>query len=361
MILSIKKFLQIILFLLYFLPFIVSAQINRNDEKLEHDLESLGLDNIESKPEFVKTKAKIKIDKKNTVNKRTSQAKKNVKKEPKKLTPHFSNDKNLKLVGQKNIAKTEKISQKSKETAEQQESKSDLSKTDLQELEELQKIYVAKLQENQADYEDEDLDFSENILPHKKNLHTFATEELPPIPILNRSRSPDNMHIPYVTTPKENIEVMFLAIKLQDVNFFNEIFKYVQNPNIINDAGDSVLTAAMFSGNYSMIASALAKGADPNMPNKLGYNPLTIAIEINDFTMVEMLIKNKADLFYKDAFNRTYLMQAARVGSLSIVDLLIRFGVNINAVDNDGLTALAIAQKYKQDLVMQYLIKNGAK
>jgi hypothetical protein len=63
MILSIKKFLQIILFLLYFLPFIVSAQINRNDEKLEHDLESLGLDNIESKPEFVKTKAKIKIDK----------------------------------------------------------------------------------------------------------------------------------------------------------------------------------------------------------------------------------------------------------------------------------------------------------
>ena len=77
--------------------------------------------------------------------------------------------------------------------------------------------------------------------------------------------------------------------------------------------------------------------------------------------MVEMLIKNKADLFYKDAFNRTYLMQAARVGSLSVVDLLIRFGIDINAIDSDGLTALAIAQKYQQNLVMQYLIKNGAK
>ncbi len=359
MILSIKKFLQIIfflIFLLYFLPSVVFAQINRNNEILGQDLESLGLDNIESKPEIVKTNAK-----KKSVNKKVSQAKNTIKKEPKKLTPNFSNDKNLKLVGKKNLAKTEKLSQKSQEITEKPESKPDLSKADLQELEKLRKIYVTKLQENQTDYEDEDLDFSENILPHKKNLQTFATEELPPIPILNRSRSPDNMHIPYVTTPKENIEVMFLAIKLQDVNFFNEIFKYVQNPNISNDAGDTVLTATMLSGYYPMIASALAKGADPNMPNKLGYNPLTIAIELNDFAMVEMLIKNKADLFYKDAFNRTYLMQAARVGSLSIVDLLIRFGVDINAIDHDGLTALAIAQKYKQDLVMQYLIKNGAK
>ena len=54
-------------------------------------------------------------------------------------------------------------------------------------------------------------------------------------------------------------------------------------------------------------------------------------------------------------------MQASRVGSLSVVDLLIRYGIEIDAVDNDGLSALAIAQKYKQNLVMQYLIKNNAK
>ena len=100
MILSIKNFLQIIfflIFLLYFLPSVVFAQINRNDEILGQDLESLGLDNIESKPEIVKTNAK-----KKSVNKKVSQAKNTIKKEPKKLTPNFSNDKNLKLVGQKN-------------------------------------------------------------------------------------------------------------------------------------------------------------------------------------------------------------------------------------------------------------------
>lgn len=364
MIRSIKKFLPIgLVFFLCFFTSHLFAQINRDNENLGQDLESLGLDNLNNKPEIAKQDLQIntdkKADKKNVANKKLA---KNVnKKELKKLTPNFSNNKNLKLVGQKNIAKNEKnLSKKTKENPEN-DLQPNLNKADLQELEELRKIYVAKLQENQTDYEDEDLDFSENILPHKKSLQTFATEELPPIPILNRSRSPDNMHIPYVTTPKENVEAMFLAIKLQDVNFFNEIFKYVQNPNITNDAGDTVLTATMLSRSYPMIASALAKGADPNMPNKLGYNPLTIAIELNDFAMVEMLIKNKADLFYKDAFNRTYLMQAARVGSLSVVDLLIRFGIDINAVDSDGLTALAIAQKYQQNLVLQYLIKNGAK
>jgi hypothetical protein len=363
MIRLIKNIHQILVFLFLVLCFFVVtisafAQINKNDENLGKDLESLGLDSVENQPLNVVKNQQISSKK----NKKKPE-KKNLS--PKNLTPNFSNNKNLKLVGTKNgnpiNAKIEQPATKSPENLTTEDSEIKLDKADLKNLEELRKIYVSKLQNNNAEYEDEDLDFNENILPHKKNLQIFATEELPPIPILNRNRSLDNMHIPYVTTPKENIEAMFLAIKLKDVNFFNEIFKYVQNPNISNNAGDTVLTASMLSRFYPMVASALAKGADPNMPNKLGYNPLTIAIELNDFQMVEILVKNKADLFFKDSFNRTYLMQAARVGSLSVVDLLIRYGIDINSVDNEGLTALAIAQKYKQNLVVQYLIKNNAK
>ena len=124
MILSIKKFLQIIFFLVFllcFLPSIVFAQINRNNETFGQDLESLGLDNIEGKPEIVKTNAKI------NVNKKKSKTENVIKKEPKKLTPNFSNDKNLKLFGKKNLAKTEKLSQKSQEITEKPESKEKLA------------------------------------------------------------------------------------------------------------------------------------------------------------------------------------------------------------------------------------------
>ncbi len=354
MIRSIKNFYQGLIFFTVFFSVSAFAQINRDNENLGQDLESLGLDNVENKANFVKPLTVRQ-------NKKTKQIVQ--KKAKKNLTPTFSNKKNLKLIGQKTIdSNTKKAKNRQlQEATETEEIDTKLNKEDLKTLEELRKIYVAKLQNSQTEYEDEDLDFSETILPHKKNLQSFATEELPPIPILNRSRSADNKHIPYVTTPNENVETMFLAIKLKDVNFFNEIFKYVQNPNISDNIGETVLTASILSRHYPMIASALAKGADPNMPNKLGYNPLTIAIELNDFQMVEMLVKNKADLFYKDTFNRTYLMQASRVGSLSVVDLLIRYGIEIDAVDNDGLSALAIAQKYKQNLVMQYLIKNNAK
>ena len=61
MIRSIKKFLPIgLVFFLCFFTSHLFAQINRDNENLGQDLESLGLDNIESKPELVKNNAKKK-------------------------------------------------------------------------------------------------------------------------------------------------------------------------------------------------------------------------------------------------------------------------------------------------------------
>jgi ankyrin repeat protein len=46
---------------------------------------------------------------------------------------------------------------------------------------------------------------------------------------------------------------------------------------------------------------------------------------------------------------------------LPAVDLLIKSNVDINEMDNDGFTALAFAYRFKKELVVQYLLKNGAK
>ena len=230
----------------------------------------------------------------------------------------------------------------------------------LQKFEELKNFYLKDLIA-QEDSEIEDLESEEKIIPKRKELAPFALEELPPLPILNRSRTVDNFHIPFVYTPKEYIDIMFSAISMGSISYFNEAFKYVLNPNITNDQGDTILTYAIFLKKYSVISSILAKGADPNLPNKLGHNPVSIAIELVDFQALELLAKNKADLQYKDAFGRTYLMHASRVGFLPAVDLLIKNNVGINDMDNDGFTALSIAYRHKKELVVQYLLKNGAK
>ena len=230
----------------------------------------------------------------------------------------------------------------------------------LKKFEELKNFYLSDLIANE-DSAEEDFDNEDKIIPKRKELAPFAIEELPPLPILNRSRTPDNFHIPFVYTPKEYIDVMFSAISMGSVSYFNEAFKYVLNPNVKNDQGDTILTYAIFLKKYSVISSALSKGADPNLPNTLGHTPVSIAIELVDFQALELLEKNNADLKYKDAFGRTYLMHASRVGFLPAVDLLVKNNLNINDMDDDGFTALSIAYRHRKELVVQYLLKNGAK
>lgn len=232
-------------------------------------------------------------------------------------------------------------------------------KEKLKKLNELREKYVREAGQNEG--ADDEFNTSEKIIPQKKNLNRYVTEEMPALPILNRFRTADNNHIPIVLTPKERIEILFGTISIGSVSAFNDAYRDIQNPDAINQSGDTILTYALLLRKYPVIASVLAKGANPNLPNRLGYTPINIAIELVDFKSLELLANNKADLNYYDAFGRTYLMHAARVGFLPAADLLISRGVDINAMDNDGFTALSIAYRHKKEIIVQYLLKNGAK
>ena len=195
----------------------------------------------------------------------------------------------------------------------------------------------------------------------KKDLNPFASEEMPALPILNRYRSGDNNHIPIILTPREKVDLLFKAISTNNVSFFNDSYRGVENPNVQNAFGDTILTYAMLMRRYSIVASIVAKGADVNRANKLGYTPVNIAIELLDFKLLEILVNNKADLNYLDAFGRSYLMHAARVGFLPAADLFLSNGIDVNLMDKDGFTALAIAYRHNKEVIAQYLLKHGAK
>ena len=231
-------------------------------------------------------------------------------------------------------------------------------------LNELRRIYLGderdeKIQRLQQI--DDDFIDNEIILPKPKDLSKFSIDELPAFPILSPYRNEDNFHIPFILTPKQKISMLFDAVKDGDVLRFIEIFKEVQNPNVQNQFGDTILTNAILSKKYSIMAEILVKGADPDLPNRLGYSPLEIAIEVLDFTALKILIDNRANINSTDRFGRSYLMHASRVGFLPAVDLLVKNGIEINAVDNDGFSALSIAYRHKKEVIVQYLIKNGAK
>ena len=112
---------------------------------------------------------------------------------------------------------------------------------------------------------------------------------------------------------------------------------------------------------HAIAASILAKEANPDLPNALGYTPIDIAIEMLDIKSIELLANNNANIHYFDGFGRTYLMHAVRVGFLPAVEFFISRGVDVNSMDNDGFTALAIAYRHKKEVIVKFLLKNGAK
>ncbi len=199
-----------------------------------------------------------------------------------------------------------------------------------------------------------------SIVPKEKVPPKFLNSEIAP-PLLIRYKSPDNKHHPAIVSNAEKIDFMFKAVAENRIDEFNALYSQIKNPNIKNSYGDTLLTLAVLMRRHDAISSLLAKGANPDAKNDLGYTPLNIAIEMADYKAAETLIDMGAKVNLIDELGRTYLMQSSRVGSLQITDLLIRKGVDVNAEDRNGVTALAIALKYKKDIIAKYLLKYGAK
>ncbi|MBM3579756.1 MAG: hypothetical protein FJX34_03165 [Alphaproteobacteria bacterium] len=355
------------LFRLFFIfTLICSSALAAEEQKPVTDVESLGLDDVREKqeatPETVPTPSNGIIDEINAQlnnvkemimksgvgNKKEDAPKEEPKAEPAQVETKPLQQ-NVNATKKQNLKKQAAIKKKRQENEQKQQAK-------LKKFQELRNRYLLDTSDG-----DESEVAEEKIQPRKKDLSPFIQEELPPLPILNRYRSTENRSIPLVPTIQERVDLLFAAISQNDIASFNEIYKDIENPNASNSIGDTILTYSLLLRRYSIIAAILAKGADPNLPNKLGYTPIDIAIEMLDFKELEMLVSNKADLTYIDASGRTYLMQASRVGFLPVVDLLVTKGAEVNAMDQDGITALAIAYRHKKEVIVQYLLKHGAK
>lgn len=321
-----------------------------DSSKIKVDLESLGLDDVDSKKDddlpIVESTKKEEPNEPETKGNAVIVESTPSKKQQKESDQHINAKK------KNNLKKLKEIERRKKESSKKQAEK-------LKKFHELRELYLSEIRNENK--EDTSTESEEKIVPRKKDLNPFIDEDLPALPILNKHRTQDNLHIPTILTVKERIDLLFSAISKNDVSAFIEAYKNVENPNAKNVLGDTLLTYSILLRNYSVIASVIEKGADVNMPNKLGYTPINIAIELVDFKSFEMLANNKADLEELDNFGRSYLMQAARIGFLPVVDFLVSRGVDINLMDKDGFTALAIAYRHKQEVVVQYLLRHGAK
>jgi ankyrin repeat protein len=161
---------------------------------------------------------------------------------------------------------------------------------------------------------------------------------------------------------------------------------WVRKPN--RGDGDDGDPAPMGSGNLSslqLVKTLVAHGADVNLRlkrgasgrgiiSKVGATPFLLAAVTADVPLMRTLIDLGADPLLPNAENCTPLMAAAGVGTLApgeeagtepevleAVALALELGGDVNAVDDNGETAMHGAAYKSLPKVVQFLADKGAK
>lgn len=128
---------------------------------------------------------------------------------------------------------------------------------------------------------------------------------------------------------------------------------------------ETALFQAAYKGDMIEVEALLEAGADPNIKNNDGKSSVFIASESGQTAIVKTLMKYKADpKIITNEFNTTAIMAAVSdygFGTPEIIKMLIDAGVNINAKDVNGKTALKLAQEAGKTDMVNLLKQSGAK
>jgi ankyrin repeat protein len=132
------------------------------------------------------------------------------------------------------------------------------------------------------------------------------------------------------------------------------------NPNLQDDNLYTALHyACIMTNEPTKVVLLVDAGADLCLKSNMGRTALMEAVIDGEVEVVRILIKAGAPLHLRDAQGRTLLMYAAQ-WTTQMVDLLLHEECDINAQDNEGKTALAIALDYSHFEVADLLRTHGA-
>jgi ankyrin repeat protein len=188
-------------------------------------------------------------------------------------------------------------------------------------------------------------------------------------------------------TPKDGSALLIAAATGHD-DLTTFLVERGADPNAVDPKGLSVLHLAAWRPDMqNSLQSLLARGADPNarlpkdIPGRgpeaislVGATPLLLAAEVGNTAAVRLLASSGADLGVKTDKNTTPLMVAAgvghfeddrevlatRTGRRETARLLVELGADVNAVGENGWTALHGAAYTGSDDTISLLVEHGA-
>ena len=120
------------------------------------------------------------------------------------------------------------------------------------------------------------------------------------------------------------------------------LLKQKANPNARSRVGDTPLMLAVYNGKAEAANALIAGGAQVNID---GWTPLHYAVFAEQPEMVALLLSKGAQVDARAPNQQTPLMLAARNGNQTIAKQLLNAKADAGLKDQNGETALSLAQK----------------
>ncbi|MBK8395912.1 MAG: ankyrin repeat domain-containing protein [Leptospiraceae bacterium] len=141
------------------------------------------------------------------------------------------------------------------------------------------------------------------------------------------------------------------------------------NLNQKDGNGDSPLANAAAVGSLEVVKLLIEKGSEVDSKNQTGWTPLRWASNEGYLPIVNFLIEKGAEIYPLYMADR-YFLEEAKNGNLDGMQKYLNKGASINAVDEDGISALLYvtsnlslnnSEKYKTDVFesVKFLVENG--
>jgi ankyrin repeat protein len=131
--------------------------------------------------------------------------------------------------------------------------------------------------------------------------------------------------------------------------------------NTTNKFGKTPLHKAACMHNRNTVEHLINNDANPNVQDNEGLTVLQEAVLMGQLEVVKCLIEKDVDIDLVNRAERTALHFAVLKGFEDIVEYLVTAGINVTATDDDGKTALVIAEERKQGKKIIEFLRNTEK
>jgi ankyrin repeat protein len=153
---------------------------------------------------------------------------------------------------------------------------------------------------------------------------------------------------------------IFTAAEKGEIGIITELL--AADPELVakhREDGWTALHLASYYGNPEAVGILLANGADTSLrsTNSMENTPLHAAVAGGKFDVVKVLLENGIEVNATQHGGWTALQGAANSGDVKLAELLLAYGANRDAISENGSTALSLATAGNHTEVVELLAR----